>query len=58
MAVTHARADRPAVALSKLGDERWMVDPAADDDCAALRSSVAAPPARRLFRGPVPDTGP
>lgn len=42
MSAGHPAAGRPVVPLADLAGDRWVVDPAADDEAAALRRAFAA----------------
>ncbi|MEC4016208.1 LysR family transcriptional regulator [Streptomyces sp. H27-D2] len=42
LSAAHAAAGRPVLHLADLADDRWMVDPTVDDECAAMRRAFAA----------------
>jgi DNA-binding transcriptional LysR family regulator len=42
MSATHVAAERPLVRLCDLAGDKWMVDPTADDECAAVRRAFTA----------------
>ncbi|MEW2580269.1 LysR family transcriptional regulator [Streptomyces syringium] len=42
LAAGHPAADRPVIRLPDLAGEPWIVDPTADDECAALRRAFTS----------------